>query len=113
MIRITDSFNRDNPPDPENYANTGPYNSTSVPSQEAYITAAWSNSEDVPDTFLIGDGSITMAGGITYDNVGLSSNTDYAYLIQIEIESDTDEVSSKSISCMYVLYWSHICIHRC
>lgn len=106
MIRITNSFNRDSPPDPEDYANTGPYNSTVVPSQEAYITAAWSNAADVPDTYIIGDGSITMAGGIIYDNVGLSSNTDYAYLIQIEIQSDTDEVR-KSI-CVYMYY---ICMH--
>ena len=89
----------DNPPDPSEYEDAGPYNPTADPPQVAYITAAWNTSANVPDMFCIGDGSITLAYGEAYDNVGLSSNTEYAYLIKIEIESDTDEVSESSQAC--------------
>ena len=92
VIRITDSFNRESPPDPSNYTNAKPYDRTADPRQEFYITAAWNGSQEVPETYTIGDRSVTVANGIMYENVGLSSDTNYAYLIHIEIKSDTDEV---------------------
>ena len=70
------------------------------PPQEAYITAAWTNPSDVPGIFTVGDGSMTTANGVMYENVGLSSGTDYAYIIRFEIKSDTsDEVG---ISYAYI-----------
>ena len=92
VIRITDSFNRENPPNQSNYEDAEPYDSTADPAQEYYITAAWSNPEEVPRSYTVGDGSKTEVDSVTYENVGLSSDTDYAYLIRFDIMSDTEEV---------------------
>ena len=71
------------------YNSAGPYDRTANPPQQAYITAAWSNPLAVPSSFTVGDGSSTTANDRAYENVGLSSDTDYAYLIRFDIMSDT------------------------
>jgi netrin-G3 ligand len=91
VIRITDMFNKDSPPDETVYYSAGPYNAMAEPPQEAYITAAWTDRTEVPGVFTIGDGSMTQANDEIYENVRLSSDTDYAYIIRIDIESDTSE----------------------
>ena len=93
VIRITDSFNRDSPPDVGDYLDAMPYNSDAEPPQQFYITAAWEDPTEVPRTFTIGDGTITKARDTTYENVGLSSDTDYAYIVRFDIMSNTNEVS--------------------
>ena len=92
IIRITPEFDRENPPDPSQYENAKPYNSTAVPAQQYYITAAWDDPDRVPSSFVVGNGSQTMIGTTLYVNARLSSNTEYAYLVQVKIRSDTNEV---------------------
>lgn len=97
IIRITDTFNRENPPDSSEYMDAMAYRSTADPPQEYYITAAWDNPRDVPDMYTVGDETTTMVDGVTYENVALSSDSDYAYIIRFDIMSDTDEVSVVSV----------------
>ena len=52
-------------------------------------------------SFLVGDGSKTVANGVTYENVALKSDTDYVHLIRIDIQSDTNEVRRSS---SYILH---------
>ena len=82
----------ENPPDRSSYSNAEPFDSTIDPPQEYYITAAWTDPTGVPDVFTVGDGNVIVTGGTAYENVRLSSDTEYAYLIRIDIMSDTDEV---------------------
>ena len=94
IIRITDSFDRNNPPDQDVYNTAGPYDRMAGTPQEAYITAAWSDPTAVPDIFTVGDESITTVGGVMYENVGLSSNTDYTYIIRLDVKSDISDIVS-------------------
>ena len=71
------------------------------PPQEAYITAAWGNPLNVPTMFTVGDGTLTTVDSVMYENVGLSSDTDYAYIIRFDIMSDT----SNQVSWHYILMY--------
>lgn len=77
------------------FDNVGPY----VNSEQPYVAAAWDDVQDVPDTFIIGDGSVTVAGGVTYTNVELSSNTEYAALVRVEVVSDNPAMVSTQCTC--------------
>ena len=78
-----------------------------MPPQEYYIAAAWSDPDNVPTSFLVGDGSKTVANGVTYENVALKSDTDYVHLIRIDIQSDTNEV--RRSSSYFILRYMYIC----
>ena len=82
VVRVTSTF-VDNQMD---YDDVGPYDKT-MPNAP-YIAAAWDNAQAVPDTITIGAGTMTTAGGMTFNNVGLASNTEYAALVRVEIVSD-------------------------
>ena len=73
-----------------NYDDIGPY----VNADQPYVAAAWNNVQNVPDTFLIGDGTQTTVDGVTYTNVALGSNTQYAALVRVEIVSDNPAMVS-------------------
>ena len=77
--------------DPNVYLDAGVYTSGVA----YYIAAAWDSNgiSSVPDTFTVGDGTTTTANNVTYVNVGLDQNTQYAIFTRIEIESDTNQVS--------------------
>lgn len=92
IIRITDTFNQDNPPERSSYEDAMPYSSTADPPQEYYVTAAWDDPNNVPSIFTVGDETTTTANGMNYENAALSSDSDYAYIIRFDIMSDTDEV---------------------
>ena len=55
-----------------------------------YITAAWDKEtiDNVPAVFAIGDGSVTVANGITYENVKLKPDSRYSVFVRIDIQSD-------------------------
>ena len=57
-----------------------------------YIAAAWAreNISRVPDSFTVGNGSITRANSVVYTNAPLSPDTDYSIFVRIDIESDAD-----------------------
>ena len=55
-----------------------------------YTAAVWHNIEDVPLTFLVGDGEITMSSdGTEYYNRRLSECTTYGVFHYIRLQSDT------------------------
>ena len=68
------------------YDDAGPYQSGA----EYYITAAWAgaNVTRVPDSFIIGNGSVSYADGRTYVNAKLSSNSRYTVFVRIDLDSD-------------------------
>ena len=70
----------------------GPY----TPGAIYYIAAAWDHNHiaSVPDTFIVGDGFQTVANNVQYDNVRLNASTLYSIFVRIEIQSDTEEVST-------------------
>ena len=91
-MRVTAGFDDTNT---MKYNDVGPY----VNFDQPYVAAAWSNVEDIPNTrpFVVGDGSQTTVDGVTYKNVPLRSNTQYAALLRVEIVSDNpDMVSTKT-----------------
>ena len=55
-----------------------------------YIAAAWAreNIYRVPDSYTVGDGSITVADGMVYTNAELNPATVYSVFVRIDIESD-------------------------
>jgi len=57
-----------------------------------YIAAAWAgqNISMVPDSFTVGDDSITWANRMVYTNAPLNPDTDYSIFVRIDIESDAD-----------------------
>ena len=81
---------RDGSPDPNQavYNDARPYPGDA----SYYIAAAWAgqNISMVPDSFTVGDGSITWANGVVYANAILSPDTDYSIFVRIDIESDAD-----------------------
>ena len=68
------------------YNDAGPYSSGT----SYYITAAWAgqNISMVPSSLTVGDGLTTLANMVTYTNAELSSDTDYAIFVRIDVESD-------------------------
>ncbi len=60
--------------------------------QTYYITAAWDDPDRVPVSYIVGNESITEAGGVQYLNARLSASTEYAIFVRVEIASDTAEV---------------------
>ena len=94
IIRITGTFDRENPPDQDAYNSAVAFNPMADPPREAYITVAWGDALDVPTLFTVGDGTSTTVNGVDYENVGLASDTDYAYIIRFDIMSDTSDVVS-------------------
>jgi len=67
--------------------------------QMYYVTAAWDavaiQRGEVPTVFAVGNNQMsTTAGGVTYTNGLLSSNTDYAVFVRYDIASDTGGVGS-------------------
>ena len=68
----------------------GPYDRTRP--SEPYVAAAWDDVTRVPEQITIGSGTTTAAGGETYMNVPLSSNTAYEALVRVEIVSDNPAV---------------------
>ena len=86
-MRVTAGFDTDT----MNYNDVGPY----VNSDQPYVAAAWSDAKDIPSTpFVVGDGSQTTVDGVTYINVPLRSNTQYAALVRVEIVSDNPDMVS-------------------
>lgn len=85
-MRVTAGFDANT----MDYDDVGPY----VNSDQPYVAAAWSNVQDVPNTFAVGDGSQTRVGDVTYTNVPLRSNTQYAALVRVEIVSDNPNMVS-------------------
>ena len=80
---------------------------SSISGAEYYITAAWDEDtlDQVPSTYVVGDGSRTIANGTTYNNVGLRSNTRYTIFIRIIIRSDVpNEVSIKNMFLTAIVY---------
>lgn len=61
------------------------------PGAPYYIAAAWENLDAVPESFTVGDGSVTMVDGTEYINAPLSPDTSYAFLVRVEIVSDTPQ----------------------
>jgi len=58
-----------------------------------YTAAVWNNIEDVPLTFIVGDGETTLApDGTEYVNRRLSENTPYAVFHYARLQSDTGAV---------------------
>jgi hypothetical protein len=59
---------------------------------QAYITAAWDENDVysgmVPTTLTVGDGKEYPAGGVTYRNVPLMTNTQYTIFTRYDIASD-------------------------
>ena len=68
----------------------GPYNRTRP--SDPYVAAAWDDVNGVPEQIIIGDGTTTEAGGDTYTNARLASNTAYEALVRVEIVSDDPAV---------------------
>ena len=55
-----------------------------------YTAAVWHNAEDVPLTFVAGDGEITVSfDGMEYYNKRLSECTTYGVFYYIRLQSDT------------------------
>ena len=55
-----------------------------------YTAAVWNNIEDVPLTFLVGDGETTVSlDGTEYFNRRLSESTEYGVFHYVRLESDT------------------------
>ena len=66
-----------------------------------YTAAVWRNIEDVPITFVVGDGEITVSPGrIEYINTRLSENTQYGVFYYARLQSDTGNVVR--IVCSYL-----------
>lgn len=78
----------------ENYDDVGPYVSPNQP----YVAAAWDDVQRIPESILVGDGSDFIAGGVTYRNVPLNSNTRYTVLARIEIVSDDPTMVNASVN---------------
>ena len=59
-----------------------------------YIAAAWAeeNISRVPESYTVGDGSITVANTVVYRNAELNTNTRYGIFVRIDIESDAGNV---------------------
>ena len=59
-----------------------------------YITAAWSENDIqagvVPEMFVVGDGSMTLANGTEYTNGRLNSDTPYVTFVRYEIAPDNE-----------------------
>lgn len=92
VVRITDAFNVENPPDQREFEDARAYDPQASPAQLYYITAAWDDPDRVPSSFIVGNGSTTVVDGTTYENTNLRSDTSYAVLFRIDIQSDTDMV---------------------
>ncbi len=56
-----------------------------------YIAAAWSDSNNIPLSFTVGDGETFTVNGVNYVNIALNSGTSYALLVRVDIESDNDQ----------------------
>ena len=66
--------------------------------KDLYTAAIWTNSDDIPDVFVVGSGSTTRGPNDTeYDNVELSKGTEYGVFNYIKLKSD-DGVSVSSLS---------------
>ena len=64
-----------------------PYNP--VNPNDLYTAVVWTNSDDIPDMFVVGSGSTTRGpDGTEYDNVELSEGTEYGVFNYIRLESD-------------------------
>ena len=58
-----------------------------------YTAAVWHNIEDVPLTFLVGDGETTVSRDSTeYFNRRLSESTEYGVFHYVRLQSDTGRV---------------------
>lgn len=90
-VDVINANNRDLPP---------PY-----PGQGGVYTAAvFTRAEDVPDVFVVGDATITIApDGTEYANRRLSEDTMYGAFYYIRLQSDNG-VAVRSISYIYSMY---------
>ena len=60
-----------------------------MPGMTIYTTAVWNNAADVPDVFIVGNGSVTMGSdGTSYTNARLNEGTTYGVFEYIRLESD-------------------------
>ena len=58
-----------------------------------YTAAVWNNIGDVPVTFVVGDGEVTVStDGTEYVNTRLSESTQYGVFHYARLESDTGRV---------------------
>ena len=58
-----------------------------------YTAAVWHDIEDVPITFVVGDGETTVGSDeTTYVNRRLSENTRYGVFYYVRLQSDTGRV---------------------
>ena len=74
--------------DPSSYMNLTAH----VPGAKAYITAAWSGGQiaSIPETYTVGNMSVTTVDDMEYTNVQLSPDTRYGYFIRYIIENDAN-----------------------
>ena len=87
IVRVTADFDAN---EKRIYDDVGPYVNSDLP----YVAAAWSNVQDIPNIFTVGDDSVTRVDGVSYTNVPLRSNTQYAALVRVEIVSDNPNMVS-------------------
>ena len=92
VVRVAAGF------DTMDYDDVGPY----INSDQPYVAAAWNNVQNIPNIFVVGDGSQTRVGDVTYINVPLRSNTQYAAQVRVEIVSDNPDMVSKRHSTMSI-----------
>ena len=60
-----------------------------MPGMTIYIAAVWNNAADVPDDFIVGNGSVIMGpDGRNYTNARLREGTRYGVFEYIRLESD-------------------------
>ena len=70
----------------------GPYDADNP--MDLYTTAVWTNPDDVPLMFVVGNGSITTGpDGTVYVNAELDEGTEYGVFDYIRLESDDGVVS--------------------
>ena len=97
------------PSDQEVYTENRPFSPT-LPTQY-YVTAAWDadNLSSIPEVFTVGTGMRYTAlppdrsGKVTYTNVRLRSNTNYAIFVRYDIENDNIGATEVSIVILSML----------
>ena len=87
VLRTTETFDSSEVPDLPNLRPFDPNDFT----QTYYIAAAWDKPGEIPNSIMIGDGTITIVNGVNYTNVQLEPGTEYAFFVMVEIISDDNQ----------------------
>ena len=78
-----------------------PYNVTNP--MDIYTAAVWNRAEDVPEMFIVGNGSMTRGpDGRVYVNAELAEGTEYGVFNYIRLESD-NAVSLTVFVCVFYI----------